>query len=99
MTTDAFVVTPRRFNGGSIGDLAVNGTINDLAAMGAEPAALTVSLVLEEGLEVEELRAIVDDVARAAVGCGSPRRDRRHQGGRAGRGRRLLRHDYRASVS
>jgi len=63
-------VTPRRFNGGSIGDLAVNGTVNDLAAMGAEPVAITVSLVLEEGLAVEELRAIVDDVARAAATVG-----------------------------
>jgi len=72
VTTDAFVVTPRRFNGGSIGDLAVNGTINDLAAMGAEPAALTVSLVLEEGLEVGELKAIVDDVAQAAMAAGVP---------------------------
>lgn len=72
VTTDAFVVTPRRFDGGSIGDLAVNGTINDLAAMGAEPVALTVSLVLEEGLEVGELRAVVDDVARAAVAAGVP---------------------------
>ncbi len=72
VTTDAFVVTPRRFNGGAIGDLAVNGTINDLAAMGAAPAALTVSLVLEEGLKVEELRAIVHDVARAASEAGVP---------------------------
>ena len=72
VTTDAFVVTPRQFNGGSIGDLAVNGTINDLAAMGARPMALTVSLVLEEGLAVEELRAIVDDVARAASAAGVP---------------------------
>ena len=70
LTTDAFVVTPRRFNGGSIGDLAVNGTINDLAAMGAEPAAITVSLVLEEGLDVAELRTIVDDVARATAAAG-----------------------------
>ena len=70
VTTDSFVVTPRRFNGGSIGDLAVNGTINDLAAMGAEPAAITVSLVLEEGLDVAELRAIVDDLARAAAAAG-----------------------------
>ncbi len=70
VTTDAFVVTPRRFKGGSIGDLAVNGTVNDLAAMGAEPAALAVSLVLEEGLEVEELRAIVADVAAAAAAAG-----------------------------
>ncbi|MCY4068717.1 MAG: hydrogenase expression/formation protein HypE [Acidimicrobiaceae bacterium] len=71
VTTDAFVVTPRRFNGGAIGDLAVNGTINDLAAMGAEPLALTVSLVLEEGLPVQELREIVDDVARAAAAAGA----------------------------
>ena len=70
VTTDAFVVTPRRFNGGSIGDLAVNGTVNDLAAMGAEPAALTVSLVLEEGLAVDELRAIAGDVARSAAAAG-----------------------------
>ena len=72
VTTDAFVVSPRRFNGGTIGDLAVNGTVNDLAAMGAEPVALTVSLVLEEGLEVEELRDIVDDVARAASVARTP---------------------------
>ena len=70
VTTDAFVVTPRRFAGGSIGDLAVNGTVNDLAAMGAEPAALAASVVLEEGLAVDELRAIVDDVARAATAAG-----------------------------
>ena len=64
------MVTPRRFGGGSIGDLAVNGTINDLAAMGADPAALAVSLVLEEGLAVDELRAIVADLARAADRAG-----------------------------
>lgn len=70
MTTDAFVVTPRRFAGGSIGELAVNGTINDLAAMGAVPHALALSFVLEEGLTVAELRGIVDDVARAAARAG-----------------------------
>ena len=72
VTTDAFVVSPRRFKGGTIGDLAVNGTVNDLAAMGAEPVALTVSLVLEEGLEVDELRDIVHDVARAASAARTP---------------------------
>ncbi len=72
VTTDAFVVTPRRFPGGSIGDLAVNGTVNDLACMGARPAALTLSLVLEEGLGVGELRAIVADVAAAASAVGVP---------------------------
>ncbi|MEO6572072.1 MAG: hydrogenase expression/formation protein HypE [Ilumatobacteraceae bacterium] len=66
MSTDAFVVTPRRFPGGAIGDLAVNGTVNDVAAMGAVPQALAVSFVLEEGLSVEEFRSIVDDVATAA---------------------------------
>lgn len=70
ISTDAFVVSPRRFPGGSIGDLAVNGTINDLAAMGAVPSGLAVSLVLEEGLAIDELRAIVDDVAAAAVRAG-----------------------------
>ncbi len=72
VTTDSFVVTPRRFLGGSIGDLAVNGTLNDLAAMGAEPLAITLSLVLEEGLSVDELRLIVADVAAAAASAGVP---------------------------
>jgi len=66
VTTDSFVVTPRRFPGGSIGDLAVNGTVNDLAVMGAEPQALAVSFVLEEGLHLQELRAVVADAAAAA---------------------------------
>ncbi len=69
-TTDAFVVTPRTFAGGSIGDLAVNGTVNDLAVMGATPQWLTVSAVLEEGLPIAELRDIVADVAAAAVRAG-----------------------------
>ncbi len=70
MSTDAFVVTPRRFAGGAIGDLAVNGTVNDVAAMGATPHAIAVSFVLEEGLEVAEFRDIVDDVASAAKRAG-----------------------------
>ena len=70
VSTDAFVVTPRRFPGGSIGDLAVNGTVNDVACLGARPEAITLSLVLEEGLAVDELRAIVADVAAAAAGAG-----------------------------
>lgn len=66
ITTDSFVVKPIRFPGGSIGELAVNGTVNDLAVAGARPLALTLSLVLEEGLPSEELRAEVDAIARAA---------------------------------
>ena len=66
MTTDSFVVSPLRFPGGSIGDLAVNGTVNDLAVSGAKPLALTLSLILEEGLDTAILRQEVDAVAAAA---------------------------------
>src|SRR4051795_5213563 len=66
ITTDAFVVKPLRFPGGSIGELAVNGTVNDLAMAGARPVALTVSLILEEGLEAATLRAEVEAIAAAA---------------------------------
>jgi hydrogenase expression/formation protein HypE len=66
LTTDSFVVKPIRFPGGSIGELAVNGTVNDLAVGGAKPLALTLSLVLEEGLPAEELKAEVEAIARAA---------------------------------
>jgi hydrogenase expression/formation protein HypE len=66
LTTDSFVVKPIRFPGGSIGELAVNGTVNDLAVAGARPLALTLSLVLEEGLAADDLRAEVDAIARAA---------------------------------
>ena len=70
LSTDAFVVKPLRFPGGSIGDLAVNGTVNDLAAAGARPVALTLSLVLEEGLSAEVLRAEVDAIASSARRAG-----------------------------
>jgi hydrogenase expression/formation protein HypE len=70
LTTDSFVVKPLRFPGGSIGDLAVNGTANDLAMAGARPVALTVSLILEEGLEADALRAEVEAIAAAARAAG-----------------------------
>ena len=66
MTTDSFVVKPITFPGGSIGDLAVNGTVNDLAVSGARPLALSLSLILEEGLTAEVLKAEVEAIARAA---------------------------------
>jgi hydrogenase expression/formation protein HypE len=66
LTTDSFVVKPIRFPGGSIGDLAVNGTVNDLAVSGARPVALSLSLILEEGLGADELRAEVEAIAAAA---------------------------------
>lgn len=70
MTTDAFVVRPIRFPGGSIGELAVNGTLNDLAVSGARPLGLTVSLILEEGLSAEDLRGEVEAIATAAKQAG-----------------------------
>jgi hydrogenase expression/formation protein HypE len=70
MTTDTFVVRPIRFPGGSIGELAVNGTVNDLAVSGARPLALTLSLVLEEGLAADELRHEVEAIATAATEAG-----------------------------
>ncbi len=69
-TTDSYVVKPLRFPGGSIGELAVNGTVNDLAVSGARPLALTLSLVLEEGLPADELRSEVEAIARAAAAAG-----------------------------
>jgi hydrogenase expression/formation protein HypE len=70
LTTDSFVVRPLRFPGGSIGDLAVNGTVNDLAVSGARPLALTVSMILEEGLDVEVLAQEAQAIARAARAAG-----------------------------
>lgn len=69
-TTDSHVVRPRRFPGGSVGHLAVHGTVNDLAMMGARPAWLSLGVVLEEGLPVGELRTVVDDLAAAAEAAG-----------------------------
>jgi hydrogenase expression/formation protein HypE len=69
LTTDSYVVRPLRFPGGSIGTLAVHGTINDLSVSGARPLALSVSLVLEEGLSAEELRREVEAIAGAARGA------------------------------
>jgi hydrogenase expression/formation protein HypE len=70
LTTDSYVVKPMRFPGGSIGELAVNGTVNDLAVSGARPLALSLSLILEEGLGADELRAEVEAIARAARAAG-----------------------------
>src|ERR687898_700814 len=70
LTTDSFVVKPIRFPGGSIGDLAVNGTVNDLAVAGARPLALSLSLILEEGLPADALRAEVAAIASAAASAG-----------------------------
>lgn len=69
-TTDSFVVQPRRFPGGSIGHLAVHGTVNDLAVSGAVPMWLSAAFVIEEGFPIAELREIVAEMAEAAAGAG-----------------------------
>ena len=72
MATDAHVVTPLFFPGGDIGCLAVHGTINDVAMMGARPLYLAASFVLEEGFALAELRRIVESMAQAARAAGVP---------------------------
>ncbi|MBA2321556.1 MAG: hydrogenase expression/formation protein HypE, partial [Deltaproteobacteria bacterium] len=71
-TTDAYVVTPLFFRGGDIGELAVNGTINDLAMGGARPLALSLSFILEEGLPLEVFDRVLQSVRRAADRAGVP---------------------------
>ena len=70
ISTDSFVVQPLFFPGGSIGALAVNGTVNDLAVSGALPKFLTASFILEEGFPLAQLAAIVEDMAAAARTAG-----------------------------
>jgi hydrogenase expression/formation protein HypE len=72
MTTDSFVVNPISFPGGTIGELAVNGTLNDVAMAGAKPVALTLSLILEEGLSADILKEQVAAIAAAAADAGVP---------------------------
>ena len=70
MSTDSFVVQPLFFPGGSIGELAVNGTVNDLAVSGAIPKYLSASFILEEGFPLAQLAAIVESMAKAAATAG-----------------------------
>ncbi|RAY15702.1 hydrogenase expression/formation protein HypE [Actinomadura craniellae] len=69
-TTDSYVVSPLFFPGGDIGDLAVNGTVNDLAVCGARPLYLSAAFVVEEGFPVEDLRRIADSMGAAARAAG-----------------------------
>ncbi|MCV7197091.1 hydrogenase expression/formation protein HypE [Mycobacterium angelicum] len=70
MSTDSFVVQPRRFPGGCLGELAVHGTCNDLAMAGAVPSWISAAFVLEEGFPIAELKEIVADMAAAAATAG-----------------------------
>src|SRR4051794_14451812 len=69
-TTDSFVVTPLFFPGGNIGELAINGTVNDLAMSGATPLYLSAAFILEEGLPIEQLSEIVHSMSTAAAAAG-----------------------------
>jgi hydrogenase expression/formation protein HypE len=66
-TTDSFVVQPLIFPGGNIGDLAIHGTVNDLAMCGARPLYLSAGFILEEGLSMETLRTVVTSMREAAA--------------------------------
>lgn len=70
-STDSFVVRPLFFRGGNIGELAVNGTVNDLAMSGAKPLFLSCGFIIEEGFEVENLGRIADAMGRAAGRAGA----------------------------
>jgi hydrogenase expression/formation protein HypE len=71
-TTDAFVISPLFFPGGDIGKLAFCGTVNDLASVGARPIAITASFIIEEGVEIEELRRIADSMGEVSRKTGIP---------------------------
>jgi len=87
VTTDGFTVQPLEFPGGNLGSLAVHGVVNDLAVAGAEPRYLTLSAIIEEGLEVAVLDRLIASFARAArdsgvmVAAGDTKVVRRQEGG------------------
>ena len=70
MSTDSYTVTPLFFPGGSIGTLAVHGTVNDVSMLGARPRFLSCAFIIEEGLPVETLEHVVSDMAEAARHAG-----------------------------
>ena len=97
VTTDSHVIQPITFPGGDIGRLAVSGTVNDLAMMGAtEPLGLTCGIVLEEGFELEVLRALQRSMRESVRRGRHDHRHRRHEGDGTRRGgRRGRQHDRR----
>jgi hydrogenase expression/formation protein HypE len=71
ISTDSFVVSPLFFPGGDIGSLAVHGTVNDLAMMGAAPLALAIACIVEEGFGLDDLRRVAASAGAAARACGT----------------------------
>lgn len=69
-STDSYVVDPIFFPGGNIGDLAVNGTVNDIAMCGADPRYISAGLIIEEGLTINDLKTILESMAKAAQKAG-----------------------------
>ena len=72
LTTDSYVVHPLEFPGGDIGKLAICGTVNDLAMAGARPRALTMALIITEGLEIALLKRLMESAGRTAAQVGVP---------------------------
>ncbi len=70
MSTDGFIVSPYKFNGGNIGKLSICGTVNDLSCMGARPAYLTCSFIIEEGFPLSELEEIASSMEKTAAEAG-----------------------------
>ena len=68
-TTDSYVITPIFFKGGDIGKIAVCGTVNDLTAAGAKPLYLSCGFIIEEGLPIDELEAVVSSMGKTAKEC------------------------------
>jgi hydrogenase expression/formation protein HypE len=69
VSTDSYVINPLFFPGGDIGKLSISGTVNDLAVSGARPLYITVSFIIEEGLEIRELEKVVSSMAETAKSC------------------------------
>ncbi|GAB5046674.1 hydrogenase expression/formation protein HypE [Thermodesulfovibrio sp. TK110] len=70
ITTDSYTVSPIFFPGGNIGELAINGTVNDLAVVGATPLYLTVGFILEEGFPISDFERVLNSIANAAKKAG-----------------------------
>ncbi len=72
LTTDGHTVKPLFYPGGDIGKLAICGTVNDIAAMGAEPVALSLGLIMEDGLEIDTIQKVMESIGQTCKECGVP---------------------------
>lgn len=70
VSTDSFVISPIFFKGGNIGELAVNGTVNDVAMCGAQPQYLSLAFIVEEGMKVSDFVKVVNSIKETADNCG-----------------------------